>query len=242
MMDFLYRLAPLRETDASRAFAVLPSRFAGENPLQATVVRDRPAQRPDEDDASLSPDAASPPAANKPVAAPSHPAMSFPPSQAAPRRLASEPARRDNEKAASPPHAPANGKVISPAFAPAEAPLIQVADSLPFKHRHGADPERTQAASPERPGLAAGPGASPGLQAAIAPPAQVRAALPLSQALLAQRTLPSRDDSQVVHVTIGRIEVVANTAAAPAPRRSPAPRQATVTLADYLNGGQGSRP
>ena len=31
MMDFLRRLAPPRETDASRAVAVLPSRFASES-------------------------------------------------------------------------------------------------------------------------------------------------------------------------------------------------------------------
>jgi hypothetical protein len=66
-------------------------------------------------------------------------------------------------------------------------------------------------------------------------------ALPLSQSILAHRTLQSRDDSQVVHVSIGRIDVVANTAPAPATRRSPTPRQATVTLADYLRGGSGSR-
>ena len=127
-------------------------------------------------------------------------------------------------------------------FPASQPPVIHVADSLPFKHRHGENPERPRPTSPERQGLAAGRASSPALQAAIAPPAQARAALPLSQALLAQRKLASRDDSQVVHVTIGRIEVVANTAAAPASRRSPAPRQATVTLADYLNGGHGSRP
>jgi hypothetical protein len=65
-------------------------------------------------------------------------------------------------------------------------------------------------------------------------------ALPLSQSILAQRTLQSRDDSQVVHVTIGRIDVVANTAPAPAVGRGPTPRQRTATLADYLRGG-GSR-
>jgi hypothetical protein len=59
--------------------------------------------------------------------------------------------------------------------------------------------------------------------------------------MLAQRTLLSRDDSQVVHVTIGRIDVIAHTAPAPAVRRSPTPRQGTVTLADYLRGEDGSR-
>ena len=241
MMDFLRRLAPPRETDATRAFAVLPSRFASQNPLQATMAQASPAQRPDDDEASLSPDAASPPAANNTLAAQRHPVTSVQPSQAAPRPLSSEPTRRDNEKAASPAHVPANGKATSPAYAPAEAPAIHVVNPRVVQNRHGENPERARPASPEPQGLAATPAATHGLQNVTAPPAQARAALPLSQALLAQRTLQSRDDSQVVHVTIGRIDVVANTAPAPAPRRSPTPRQATVTLTDYLRGSKGGR-
>ena len=229
MMDFLCRLAPRRETDATRAFAVLPSRFANQSPLQATMGQGRPAQRPEDDGASLSPDAASPPGANNTLAAQSPPAASVQPSQAAPRPLASEPARRDNEKA------------TSPAYAPAEAPGIHVVNSRVVQDRHGANLERTRPASPEPQGLAATLAAIHGLQNVTAPPAQARAALPLSQAILAQRTLQSRDDSQVVHVTIGRIEVVANATPPPAVRRSPAPRQATVTLADYLRGSKGGR-
>ena len=63
---------------------------------------------------------------------------------------------------------------------------------------------------------------------------------PLSQAVLAQRAPSSREENHVVHVTIGRIDVVANTAPAPAARTSPAPRQASVSLADYLR--KGNRP
>lgn len=229
MMDFLRRLAPARETDVTRAFAVLPSRFAGENPLQATMGQGRPAQHADDDEASLSPDAASPPAANDTLAAQDHRFTSVQPSEAVPRPLASEPARRDNREA------------TSPAFAPAEAPGINVVNPRVVQNRHGENPERARPASPERRDLAAALAASPGLQVVAAPPAQARVALPLSQAILAQRTLQSRDDSQVVHVTIGRIEVVANTAPAPAVRRSPTPRQATVTLADYLRGSHGGR-
>ena len=241
MMDFLRRLAPPRETDATRAVAVLPSRFASENPLRATMAQASPAQRPDDDEAPLSPDAALPPAANDTLAAQRYPVTSVQPSQAAPRPLAGEPARRDNEKATSPPHVPATEKATSPAHAPAEAPAIHVASPLVFKNRHGANLERAKPASPEPQGLAAAPAATHGLQNVTAPPAQARLALPLSQAILAQRTLESRDDSQVVHVTIGRIDVVANTAPAPAVRRSPAPRQGTVTLADYLRGCHGGR-
>ena len=229
MMDFLRRLAPPRETDVTRAFAVLPSRFASDNPLQATIAQASPAQHPDDDEAPLSHDAASPPAANDTLAAQRHRVSSVQPSQATPRPLAGEPTRRDNENA------------TSPAYAPAEAPRIHGADLRAFQHRHGENPERDRQAGPERQSLAAMPAATYILQNVTAPPAQARVALPLSEAILSQRTLQSRDDSQVVHVTIGRIDVVANTAPAPAVRRSPAPRQATVTLADYLRGSRGGR-
>jgi hypothetical protein len=44
----------------------------------------------------------------------------------------------------------------------------------------------------------------------------------------------------VVHVSIGRIEVVASGAPPAPPRRSPAPPP-TMALADYLRGRQGDR-
>ena len=241
MMDFLRRLAPRRETDVTRAFAVLPARFASENPLQATLGQGRPAQHPDDDEASLSPDAALPPAANDTLAAQPHRAPNFQPFQTTPRPFASEPTRRDNGKATSPIHAATNEKATSLPFAPAEAPGIHVVNPRVVQDRHGANLERAKPASPERQDRAAALATSPGLQVVAAPLTQARVTLPLSQAILAQRTPQSRDNSQVVHVTIGRIDVVANTAPAPAARRSPAPRQGTVTLADYLRGSHGGR-
>jgi hypothetical protein len=103
-----------------------------------------------------------------------------------------------------------------------EAPDIGVDDARAFQDRHGANFER---AKPVRPETLAAP----------------RATLPLSQAILAQRSLQPKDDSQVVHVTIGRIDVVASTAPAPAVRRRPTPREPKVTLADYLRGSDGNR-
>lgn len=227
-MDFLRRLAPPRETDATRAVAVLPSRFASESPLRATISQARPAQRPD-DETSLSLDATSPLTATIALAAQRHPVTGVQPSQAAPRPLDIEPTRRDN------------GKATSPIHAPAEAPDIDVADPRALQDRQGANSGRARPAGPELQGLAAALDARHGLQGVAAPPARPRVELPLSQAILAERTLQFRDDSQVVHVTIGRIDVVANAAPAPAVRRSPTPRQATVTLADYLRGGNGGR-
>lgn len=237
MMDFLRRLAPPRETDATRAVAVLPSRFASESPLRATIGQARPAQHLAEDEASLSLDATSPPAATSPLAAQRHPVTGVQPSQAAPRPLGVESTRRDN------------GKATSPTHAPAKAPDIDVAHPRALQDRQGANPERARPAGPELLGPTTALEASHGTQGVAAapaqprvpPPARPRVALPLSESILAQRTLQSRDDGQVVHVTIGRIDVVANTAPAPAVRRSPTPRQPTVTLADYLRGGNGTR-
>jgi hypothetical protein len=182
-MDFLRRLAPRPEGDTTRAVAVLPSRFASESPLRATVGQARPVQRADDDEASLSLDATSPSAATHMLGA-----------------------RRDA------------GTSV-----------------------RGTDSERARSTGPEQQGPATAFAAAHSPQGVAAPLVQLGVALPLSRAILAQRTLQSRDDSQEVHVTIGRIEVVANTAPAPAVRRSPTPRQATVTLADYLRGGNESR-
>jgi hypothetical protein len=234
MMDFLRRLAPPRASDATRAFALLPSRFASETPLQATIAQARPAQRPGDDEAALSPDAAPTPAADNTLAAQRPPVTSVQPWQAMPRPLAGESARRDNENTTPPPLVPANGKATSPAYAPADAPATHVVSPRLVQDRQGEHPGRRQHPADA---LAA----IPGLQAVAAPPGQARASSPMSEAILAQRTLQSRDDNQVVHVTIGRIDVVANTAPAPAVRPSPAPRPATVTLADYLRGSNGGR-
>ena len=243
MMDFLRRLAPRREADLTRAFAVLPSRFAGETPLQATLAPGRMARHPDDDEASLSPNtaSASAPAANDTLAAQAHRVTSTPLFQATPRPLAGEPTPGLNREATSPARVPGNEKATLPAYAPAEAPGIHVVNSRAVQGRHDANDERAKSANPEPHGLAATSDATRAFQNANAPPAQTRLALPLSQAILAQRTRDSRDHSQVVHVTIGRIEVVATAAPAPATRRSTAPRQGTVTLADYLRGSKGSR-
>ena len=251
MMDFLRRLAPPRETDVTRAVAVLPPRFARESPLRATIGQARPAERPDDDEALLALDATSAPAAYvgsgrgtagditrsldtkmgiDAVTAQQNPVKGIQTSQAVSRPFGIEPTRRDS------------GKATSPTHTPAEAPDIDVADPRAGQDRHGTNLERAKPSRPELQGFVAALMASPSFQDIAAAPAQARVALPLSQAILAQRTLQSRDDSQVVHVTIGRIEVIANTAPAPAARRSPTPRQGTVTLADYLRGGKGSRP
>lgn len=230
MMDFLRRLAPLRETDPSRAVAVLPSRFASESPLRMTIAQARPARRVDDDEASLSYDTSAAPAPISALAPQRRPVTGAQSAQAAPRALAHEPARRDNGNPTSTQAPPG-----------AELPDIAAADPRAFQDRRGVPSERAAPAGPELQSVVAALPASHALQSASESLGQPRVAAPLSQATLAQRTLKARDESPVVHVTIGRIDVVANAAPAPAMRRSPRPRQGTVTLADYLRGGNGSR-
>jgi hypothetical protein len=72
---------------------------------------------------------------------------------------------------------------------------------------------------------------------------QSRMASPLSDHVVAERTLLKREEDQIVHVTIGRIDVVANTSPAPAApvRRNAGPKHGTLSLADYLRGSKGAR-
>lgn len=250
MMDFLRRLAPPRATDATRAVALLPSRFADENPLQATIARSRPDQAPGDDQAAFLPDLAFPAAPDRPVAAQGPPITGVRPSRVTPRPLAGEPARSDDRrgediKTASPPFLPAGGKAVSRADAPAEASVTRVAKPRVVQARQGEHPGYAGPASPTRQAqqvLAVALAAPADRQFAAAPRAQDPVALPLSHTILAQRALQSRADSQEVHVTIGRIDVIANTAPVPAVRNSPAPRPPTVTLADYLSGNKAGHP
>ena len=256
MMDFLRRLAPPRKADATRAVAVLPSRFASKGPLRNTAAPAGSSQRAEDDEASLSVDGPSAsarhagsgwetqgfmvplPATNTQThaaAALRHAGSGKPPPQTTPRPLRPlgpldvRPTQRDIGMAALPPLLRA-GEYNTDA-----------ADPFTLQDQDGANSKRPPPASGNLRGPAKALDANHILQGVTAPPARPNAALPLSQAALAQRTNNARDDSQVVHVTIGRIDVVANTAPAPAVHRNPAPRQATVTLADYLRGGNGGR-
>jgi hypothetical protein len=238
MMDFLRRLAPARATDATRAFALLPARFASENPLQATIAQARPAERPGDGQAAAQPDAASPGATGNTPAPQPEPATGVRPSHAMPRPLAGAPPRIEGKTAALPPLVPARASARSAAGAQPHAPGADVVNPRVAQDRQGNHPAATSPAIPAGQVPAA---ASPGVHVIAAPPApgRVAFALPLSQAVLAQRRLASRVDSQEVHVTIGRIDVVAGTAPAPAAPHGPAPRRASVTLADYLRGNTG---
>jgi hypothetical protein len=231
MMDFLRQLNPARETDAARAVAVLPSRFSGLHPLQGILEHAQPGQSPGDDETSPWPQAGLPPVA-RPMAAQRPAAASHRPGQAVPIPLVGETMQGENEKA------------LSPSAITAKSPdAPEVPSSRTLQNRAGDNAERARPASAQAtsPVTAVLP-AIPAFQEASAPPVPAQEAWPLSDASLAQRVPRSQDDSPTVHVTIGRIEVVAHTASAPAPQRGPAPQQPSVTLADYLRGSPGSRP
>lgn len=229
MMDFLRRLAPARATDAARAVAVLPSQFSSERPLRETISQGGPAQQTGDDEAAFSPDAGLGPASASNLAAQRRPVAGVHAFQAATRPPESGPTHLDS------------GTAAASTPAQAEAPQSDAARPRDFVAMHGANSERTGPAGPKLRSPVAARAVSQAHESAAAPPTAARVTLPLSPSILAQRALQSRGDNQVVHVTIGRIDVLANTAPAPAVRRNPAPRQATVTLADYLRGSQGGR-
>jgi hypothetical protein len=231
MMDFLRQLNPARETDAARALAVLPSRFSGLHPLQGIDDQARSGSIGN-DETSLWRQPGLPPDANPMAAAQRPAAAAIPPAQATTIPQAGKPRQSENVQAMSPVAVPAK------ASGAPEAPLFSAVQG-----RAGGNAGRARSASSQAMGPAAAVmAAMPALEQAGTPPAPAQEAWPLSDASLAQRVPRPQDDGPVVHVTIGRIEVVAHTAAAPAPARGPAPRQPSVTLADYLRGSHGGRP
>lgn len=218
-MDFLRRLAPLRDTDATRAVAVLPSRFASEGPTRAAGAA--PVSQRSLGEGAFAP-------AQEAI-------TSHPPAVArAEQRLqgAAEPAR------AEPLHPHGVQPKLSERWLPA-ARAIPVAAARASDDRKPVSPHRVLATDAQS--LAAAPVAAPEVHASPVPPLRDRVNPPLSQAVVAQRASSSRDESPVVHVTIGRIDVVAGTPTPPARRSPKAPRAPTVALADYLRAGNGSR-
>lgn len=223
-MDFLRRLAPLRDTDATRAVAVLPSRFSSATALHGASA---PASStgPFDEGAFVR---------RREAAAAQRSSMAA----VAPRQVGGEPPRDLSLQAHVVPLHAAYAQPSAQWRPPAEAPTIAgaiAAARAPGDHRF-TPPLQASLADPQPAALPAAPA---GHHPAAVPPAQARIGAPLSQAVVAQRALASGGDSPVVHVTIGRIDVVAGTPPpAPAARRGPkAPRPAAVSLADYLRAG-----
>jgi hypothetical protein len=231
MTDYLRRLAPARETNVPRAVAVLPSRFSHLHPLQGIDDQAR-SESIGNDEPSLWRQPSLPSDANPMAAAQRPAAAAIPPAQATPIPQAGKPRQSENVQAMSPVAVPPK------ASGAPEAPLFSAVQGRAGGNAGRARSASSQATSP----AAAVLPAMPAFQEASVAPTPAQDAWPLSDASLAQRMPRPQDDGPVVHVTIGRIEVVAQTAPTPVATRGPAPRQPSVTLADYLRGSHGGRP
>lgn len=228
MMDFARSLAPLRDSDVTRAVPVLPSRFGGEAPLQLAPTQ------PFEDEAQA--DTATPASARARVAArpPSSVSVSQPHQPAMSLQVAqSETLARRRESASSPVHLiPADAAIAVPTLPRRTARALvppgrgeddAVTASVPMNVDHSSSADSLPA-----------PPAAARNDAALRHPPQ----RPMSEPALAARHIATAEPRPVVHVTIDRIDVRAP--AAP-PRPAPATRSRntapSVSLADYLRQG-----
>lgn len=251
-MDFLRCLAPLRETDTSRAVAVLPSRFDGGSPLRAAIGEPRPVQRMDDRDLSVSGDTvpasdgerkpaqhpartrSTRPEVPSPLTAESRSLPVGPRSNASPPELGELPLHRAGRDAPKASRSPVRNE---PRDLDAASPLR----AAPLRAQPSERAAHTAPSTLDVDVAASAVFANHGERRAAVPAGAARVALPLSEASLAQRAGHARDENSVVHVTIGRIDVVANVVPPATARRSPTPRPPTVALSDYLRGGSGGR-
>jgi len=244
MMEFLRGLAPRRAADATRASAVLPSRFAIGGPLSAvpavplsTVATgdEWPAQTASEP----RPQAAVQPVVD-PFAGARAPATAHVDASASTRTVVeSRPADGPTTRVA-----PRTSRDDRGQWAPPSLPLAQprALDSTRKAPLTVSEPVVAQRSAGVA--LAATPPVvigSSGAQSTerAAPPLPVPAvAAPMSDAALAARTSSRADQRPVIHVTIDRIDVRAPASprqpALPARSRAASPR---VSLSDYLRGG-----
>lgn len=239
MMDFARRLAPPRDADATRAVAVLPSRYGGGSPLRSSP-------------ATMHGDGEGPPGLL---------VGAMEPMQVAASRL--DPARtpaaeaRGQRLSAIPSSAPSGEAAPRDAAMPMSRSLGDTGDVHPADRRPLHLPSRdTQAPVPlggvaaaiVTPELAQVQNALPprfaGLRPISARPAAMQHAptrRPLSEAALAARSARTSEPRPIVQVTIDRIDVRAP--ATPPRAMAPQKRIATpsVSLSDYLRA-RGAAP
>lgn len=225
MMDFARRLAPAAAADATRAVAVLPSRFGGASPVRQ--------------DAAASPlDAAAVPVATTSQ----RPSRSVDPSTSHVATMHTHEPRGE----ATPSTPPARDADLS---SPAATPSHRGADSAAATLRsllsdmpgHSARVSPSPAVRSARDHAASGEDAATGaMRLTTASPAftsaQTAPRQPLSEAALAARnTQAASAPRPIVHVTIDRIEVRAPaTPSKPAPAPPPRAAAPSVSLGDYL--------
>ena len=221
-MDFLRRLAPARTPDPTRAVALLPARFAHADPLRTPLDDARSPPGLEEDGASSR-------AANFASAVTAGAALGLASATSVQRaptapRLPQRGSTRDENRSPTSSRDSITGVARS------------VIDAEPNAARNQSSVNSAHANS-ELPILAA----SYLVQGRQTLPVRACVAPPLSHAIQEVQPGQSPATDQVVHVTIGRIEVIAHNAPAPVVHARPAARQATVDLSDYLRGDQGSR-
>jgi hypothetical protein len=233
MMNFARRLAPVRDTDATRAVAVLPSRYGGDEVLSAHS-RAAPAG-----------DGATRAGATRTdrVAGDGTAGTARRIAGAAPLRD-EVPAQRDQARPAPgrgnvPPSSAQDRGARASSQRPADAASSHAGATTPTQATTASTPrsdDRLDAARAQ-PGYAAAVSIgtvhlTPSQAPAIAPRA---ARQPLSDAVLAELVARAGEPRPVVHVSIDRIEVRAPAAATP-PAAAPRPRRTapSVSLGEYL--------
>jgi hypothetical protein len=230
MMEFARRLAPLREGDATRATAALPSRFAAESPLRVAA-----SPRVDDEQPVLE-TAAHAPTVTRRVRAPDAPHAAAPEVDAATVVVAESRGDRSRQSSATP--APREHRAEAAELPAAPTRLVAQAQphEAPAPHRVIAAVAAPDAVDAAR---ASSVRQRPVQTANAAPLGNTNGPAvrhePMSAAALAARNSQPAEQRPIIHVTIDRIDVRAP--AAPA-RPAPAPRARTATptvsLGDYL--------
>lgn len=240
MMPFLQQLAPPDTTQSRRAYALLPARFAQQRPIDdlpepahLDLAAGAVPTWPEIDWASA---AQHRPGPETLAGAAAHGQARQTPGDDAPAgksryvQGASAQSRTDARPASS----------TAPSPRAMSAPSLHARPLQDGTERARRDPDTPAAPAAHARGTQL---SLPQSSQPSAPLASLRQpAAPLSPATLAQRIVPPNHDEQVVHVTIGRIDVVATTPPAPAAKPARAARQEPTTLADYLRGAGRGRP
>ena len=235
MMDFLRGLAPARESDTTRASAVLPSRFDSEGSLVAGAAAPQPLEGGDDQDRpAVRLISKIPTARVDTTAAPAAGFVSRPTAVVVRSPVAVPRDRNDMSDATAPLREDHASPVTSVERRPVQQrPVIHEKAPETFDNARA-----SRAAMPESPKETVRRHERQNEAGALLRQPNVSRA-PMSEAAVAQRTARSAERPAIVHVTIDRIDVRAP-ATQSRPVATPKARPASrVSLADYLRGDTG---
>lgn len=238
MMDFARRLTPLRESDPTRAIAVLPSRFAGESPLRASIAA--PAQRDD----SAAPLRPAPMPASDAAALRSDASAHHAGDVTRLRAFSSSPVVASETDVARPEAvAPTVSAAAAVALASSATSRAQPSVTSPLERLLPASKSVAMASVAAASGSRVVPPIDAGAPAFGAPrfePLQGATRQPISGAAIASRGPVVKEARPIVHVTIDRIEVRAAAASARAvPTARARVPSASPSLGEYLRRRNG---